>query len=45
MYYMSSEKIDEEMNILYIINKMRELNVLIKYFKQDPVIKKEFSKD
>ena len=29
----SSERIDEEMNILYIINKMREVNVLIKYFK------------
>ena len=36
---------DEEMNILYIINKLRELNVLIKYFKQDPVMSKEFSKD
>ena len=33
------------MNILYIINKMREVNVLIKYFKKDPVIGKEFSKD
>jgi hypothetical protein len=41
----SSERIEEEMNILYIINKMREVNVLIKYFKKDPVIGIEFSKD
>ena len=33
MYNETSERIDEEMNILYIINKMRELNVLIEYFK------------